>query len=81
MSISVQVDYYAAFREQRGCASETVQTAAKTALELYGELQARHGFRWPAGNLQVAVNDEFRDWGEALNAGDRVVFIAPVSGG
>lgn len=81
MAIPVQVDYYASFREQRGCAGETVHTTAATALDLYAELQARHNFSWAPGSLQVAVNDEFCDWDAALRPGDRVVFIAPVSGG
>jgi sulfur-carrier protein len=81
MSMTIQVDYYAAFREQRGRAGESVQTAARTPLELYGELQRQHGFAWQPGSLQVAVNDEFCEWHTPLQTGDRVVFIAPVSGG
>jgi molybdopterin converting factor small subunit len=81
MTKSVRIDYYAAFREQRGCSSETVDTAAATAFDLYAELQQRHGFGWPAQSLQVAVNDEFRPWSAPLAEGDTIVFIAPVSGG
>jgi sulfur-carrier protein len=77
----VRIDYYAAFREQRGCSGETLRTEAATVLELYGELRERHGFTWTADSLQVAVNDEFSPWTAPLAAGDSVVFIAPVSGG
>jgi sulfur-carrier protein len=31
--------------------------------------------------MRVAVNDEFCEWSQRLNAGDRVVFIPPVAGG
>jgi molybdopterin converting factor small subunit len=78
---SVRIDYYAAFREQRGCSTETVETAAPTALDLYAELRQRHGFMHAADSLQVAVNDEFCPWTAPLADGDTVVFIAPVSGG
>jgi molybdopterin converting factor small subunit len=81
MTRSVRIDYYAAFREQRGCSSETVETAAATPFDLYTELQQRHGFGWSAQSLQVAVNDEFCAWSAPLAAGDTIVFIAPVSGG
>jgi molybdopterin converting factor small subunit len=81
MQKSVRVDYYAAFREQRGCSTETLETAAATAYDLYMELRQRHGFMWSADALQVAVNDEFRPWTAPLAHGDSVVFIAPVSGG
>jgi molybdopterin converting factor small subunit len=78
---SVRIDYYAAFREQRGCSNETLETAAATLFDLYAELQQRHGFGWSPQSLQVAVNDEFCPWSAQLAEGDAVVFIAPVSGG
>jgi molybdopterin converting factor small subunit len=81
MMKSVRVDYYAAFRERRGCQQEVLETAAVTPLELYTELRNRHDFPWSAEALQVAVNDEFCSWSDPLSAGDRVAFISPVSGG
>jgi molybdenum cofactor guanylyltransferase len=78
---AIHIDYYAALRERCGRQQETLETGASTPLELYAELRARYGFPWPPDSLQVAVNDEFRAWTEPLTAGDRVVFIAPVSGG
>jgi molybdopterin converting factor small subunit len=81
MQKSVRIDYYAAFREQRGCGSEVLVTGAATVMDLYAELQHRHGFRWGTDVLQVAINDEFRPWETPLASGDTVVFIAPVSGG
>jgi molybdopterin converting factor small subunit len=78
---TVRIDYYAAFRERRGCSQEVVQTRAATPLDLYAELQARHAFPWPADTLRVAVNDEFSPWSGPLSDGDRIVFLTPVSGG
>ena len=80
-SRSLSIEYYAAFREQRGVAQETVATTAGTPLELYAELAAKHGFPWGTEKLRVAVNDEFCGWLAPLGAGDRIVFIAPVAGG
>ncbi len=45
------------------------------------ELAPRYGFSLPVHGLNVAVNDEFRDWDTPLADGDTVVFIAPVAGG
>jgi molybdopterin converting factor small subunit len=80
-SRTVRIEYYAAFREQRGAAQEDVETSAATALELYAELSAKHAFPWAAEKLRVAINDEFGAWTAPLAAGDRLVFIAPVAGG
>ena len=77
----IQIRYFAQLREQRGCAEETVSTSAETPADLYRELASTHGFRLGPEHLQVAVNDEFRDWNTPLADKDTVVFIAPVAGG
>ena len=46
---TIDVQYFAILREQRGLGREKVSTAAVTAGELYAELGARHGFTLPAG--------------------------------
>ncbi|HIA48737.1 MAG TPA: MoaD/ThiS family protein [Candidatus Hydrogenedentes bacterium] len=68
-------------REQRGLSSETVQTTADTAKDLYVELTDQHQFSMTLDTLKVVVNEEFREWDHALNEGDTVVFIPPVAGG
>ncbi len=78
---SIEVQYFALLQEQRGCAGETVTTAAATPQELYAELKDRHGFSLSADVLRVAVNDEFESWDVLLQDKDRVVFIQPVAGG
>jgi molybdopterin converting factor subunit 1 len=81
MSKTVEVQYFAILREQRGLAKEKVSTAAATAAQLYDELRARHGFTLESGRLRVAVNDDFAPWQAPLRDGDRLVFIPPVAGG
>lgn len=75
------MQYFALLRERAGLKNEMVSTTACNARDLYGELQARHGFDLPVEVLRVAVNEEFRAWETPLRNGDRVVFIQPVAGG
>jgi len=79
--ISLQVQYFAILREQRGTTEERITTTAPTAEALYGELRARHGFTLPVERIRAAVNDDFVAPGTPLHDGDRVVFIPPVAGG
>jgi molybdopterin-guanine dinucleotide biosynthesis protein A len=77
----IKVQYYALLREQAGRSDETLTTRARTPRDLYLELSARYPFTLPADLLRVAVNAEFGEWTQPLNAGDAVVFIPPVAGG
>lgn len=77
----IDIQYYAAMREQAGRRSESLLTSAATPRELYRELEARHSFSLPPEMLRVAINSEFADWEQRLNDGDSVVFIPPVAGG
>ena len=77
----VHVRYFAVLREQAGCTEESVTTRAATPAELYAELAARHGLKLPESLLRVSLNEQFADMQGPLRAGDRVVFIPPVSGG
>ena len=77
----IRVQYYALLREQAGRSTETLQTQARTPRELYAELGAKYPFTLPPEMLRVAVNTEFGEWSQPLEAGDAVVFIPPVAGG
>jgi molybdopterin converting factor subunit 1 len=79
--INVTARYFAAFRERAGRDTETLDTAARTAADLYGELARRHGFADSMARCKVAVNDELADWSAPLTAGDEVLFFPPVAGG
>jgi len=79
--IEVTARYFAAFREQAGRETERVETVARTAGDLYGELAARHGFADARARCKVAINDELRDWDAELAEGDVVLFFPPVAGG
>ncbi len=78
---TIEVQYFALLREERGCSKETLKTKAATAKDLYAELQRRYAFRLPADRLKVAINEAFAEWETPLNDRDQVVFIPPVAGG
>jgi molybdopterin synthase sulfur carrier subunit len=79
--ISLQVQYFAILREQRGLSNEKLTTSAPTPAALYEELRARHHFTLPGNRIRAAVNDAFIDSSAPLRDGDRIVFIPPVAGG
>ena len=79
--LTIRVQYYALLREQAGRSDETLTTRARDARELYTELSGRYPFTLPAEMLRVAINAEFGEWTQPLEAGDAVVFIPPVAGG
>lgn len=77
----IEVRFFALLREQAGCSSTTLETAAADAAALYAELQQLHGLTFPSTLLRVAINDRYAHLTDALRDGDRVVFIPPVAGG
>ncbi len=79
--LRLRVRYFALLREQAGRGDEQLQTRARTALELYRELQQRRGLALAPEFLRVAINDEFGDWRTSLAEGDTVAFLPPVAGG
>lgn len=81
MSLTIDIIYFAQFREQAGVSSEQLVVPAGSTEVLYRQLAGRHGFQLPQSAVKVAVNDEFVDWDYQLRDGDTVVFIPPVAGG
>jgi molybdopterin converting factor small subunit len=79
--LTVEIEYYAQLREERGIDREMLSTSARTARDLYLELKDNHGFSPEMDRLWVAVNDAITSWEQDLNDGDKVVFIPPVAGG
>ena len=79
--MKIKIRYFALFREQTGCASETVDWPGGSAAELFQLMAERHaGLRTEASAL-VAVNDEMTGWETGLSEGDEVLFFPPVAGG
>lgn len=77
----VRVRLFAAFREAAGLETETRDTDATTADELFDELCAAHpGLRRESAAL-VAINERMADWHSAIEDGDEVLYFPPVAGG
>ena len=76
---TVDVKYFALFRERMGKDEERIETDAATVAGLYTQLQSRLGLAPEA--VRAAVNGEFVADDHPLKEGDEVVFVPPVAGG
>jgi molybdopterin converting factor subunit 1 len=79
--IQIEARYFAVFRERAGLEHERIETAAKTARELFEEVAERHGFLDRVERCKVAINGAMARWDDELNAADEVLFFPPVAGG
>lgn len=79
--MKTRVRYFALFREQAGCDSETVEWPGGTARELFELMSSRHASLKTQAAALVAVNDEMSAWEAPLSDGDEVLFFPPVAGG
>jgi molybdopterin converting factor subunit 1 len=73
--------YFALFREQVGCSSETIEWAGGTAAELFQLVADKHASLTTEAAALVAINDEMAGWETILTEGDEVLFFPPVAGG
>ncbi len=79
--MKTRVRYFALFREQAGCGSETVDWSGGTAAELFALMAASHPLLKTQAAALVAVNDEMSAWDTVLSDDDEVLFFPPVAGG
>lgn len=78
----IKVLYFAQLSEQAGKAEEILPaTEATTLAQLYAQLRVQYGFSLTEQQLRVARNQTFANWQDALENGDEIAFIPPVSGG
>ena len=73
--------YFALFREQAGCESETIDWAGGSAAELFQLVAEKHESLKTEAAALVAINDEMAGWETVLAEGDEVLFFPPVAGG
>ena len=76
-----KVRYFAIFRESTGKGSETVDSNALSAADLFAEMTSRYPGLTGFEAALVAINDEMAAWDSPLNDGDEVLFFPPVAGG
>ena len=79
--MKVRVRYFALFREQAGCESETVDFHGGTAMELFQVMAVKHPLLSTQAAALVAINDEMSDWKTSISENDEVLFFPPVAGG
>lgn len=80
-AVHIRIDYYALFRACAGRSGEELALASGDAARLYEDLRTRYRFPLERSRVHLAVNDAYAPWETPLASGDRVVFVAPVSGG
>lgn len=79
--MKVHLKYYSFFSQWRGLSEETLEVPYPTAQELYSFQKDLFQYGFPQEKIRLAINDEFCNWDTPLKEGDKIVFIAPVSGG
>jgi molybdopterin converting factor subunit 1 len=78
---TIEVNWFAAYREATGLASEAITTRAETVSQLFAEMQEKHPALEFFSAALLAINDEMADWECVVQEGDRVLFFPPVAGG
>jgi molybdopterin converting factor subunit 1 len=77
----IKLIYFAKIRQLTNIDQEIINTQARTAAEVYTELQKKYDFNFPEHYLKVAINEEYSTFETKLKTGDTLVFIPPVAGG
>jgi sulfur-carrier protein len=75
------IHYYGLLADRRGLSQEVIPHPADTPAALYEELRILHSLEISSDSLRAAVNDEMVPWQHALQDGDRIAFLPPMSGG
>lgn len=81
MKKSINVQYFASFRDQSGKSSEQLLVDCDTASELYEHVKGLYGFHLKPQHLRVAINENFSNLNQTIQEGDSIVFLPPVAGG
>ena len=81
MKKTIDIQYYAILRIERGEPGDHMTTEATNALELYNELRTQHGFSLGPKDFKVVINNVFGGLDSTISDGDKLMFIPPISGG
>ncbi|WP_160830149.1 MoaD/ThiS family protein [Saccharibacter sp. 17.LH.SD] len=79
--MKIYLEYFAQLRDLAARSHEERETTVTTPAALYEDIKKEYCFPFHRKQLRVAVNDAFVPWDYPLKAGERVVFIPPVTGG
>jgi molybdopterin converting factor subunit 1 len=78
---TINVRYFAIFREHAGLGEETLDLDAATTADVFRQTRHRHGSAEPTAHCKVAVNDAMVGWDAPVRDGDTVLLFPPVAGG
>lgn len=76
----ITVLLFAHLREQFGARELKIEEQSITVADLRKQLQEKYEFL-DTNSVMIAVNEEFADDADVIEAGDTVALIPPVSGG
>ena len=79
--MNLKICYFGLLAERRGLSEEWINTHARTAAELYAELDSLHHLGLATADFRVAVNDEFAAWEHLLSENNSIALLPPMSGG
>ncbi len=80
-SKTVQIKYFASLKETTNLDSESYNTKAASAIELYNELNSKYHFPIHKDDLKISINCSYVEFNSKIHNDDTIVFIPPVSGG
>jgi sulfur-carrier protein len=83
LALCLRVLLFASLRETMGWGEKLIELPAHctplSPLQLWQQLGIQP--ITPPSNIRVAINQEFASWDAALQAGDELAFLPPISGG
>ncbi len=81
MKKTIHLLYFAGLRQLTKIGTETIETEAETAQDLFFEIEKKYNLDFPKDFLKVAINENYQGFSFQLQNNDKVVFIPPVAGG
>lgn len=79
--MKIQVRYFGALRDQAGIGSESIETAATSAIGVYRELLERGKVHLPERLIKFVKGGKFVGGNEPVADGDVLEFLPPAAGG
>ena len=82
-ALCLRVLLFASLRETMGWSEKLIELPANCPSSSPMQLWQHLGIQpfIPPSNIRVAINQQFASWDAALQAGDELAFLPPISGG
>ena len=79
---TLSIEYFALLAQEAGKGKEILETTAETLGSLFEELKKRYLFSLSSQHIIASVNSQLASsWNTALNDGDHIMFLTPLTGG